>query len=230
MPRKLTDLTGQKFGTQTVLGLSAERNRQGKPLWIVECECGRIHAVVARDLKRSKSCGCLTGRIISESRKTHGMTDHPAYGVWHSMVQRCTEPTHQAWKNYGGRGITVCERWLHSFENFWADMGPTYERGLDLDRRDNEAGYSPENCRWVTRKVNNRNKRDSRYVETSLGKMTVAELSEKTGIGVTTLHYRLNHGVTGDSLLTTPDFANRFMTCSTAGRDTASSSPAMAAR
>ena len=226
MPRKRTDLTGQRFGTQTVLGLSEQRDSHGRWLWTVQCDCGRVHNVDSRDLKTAKSCGCLTRKIISESRKTHGMTNHPAYGVWHSMVQRCTEPTHQAWKNYGGRGITVCERWLHSFENFWADMGPSYERGLDLDRRDNEAGYSPENCRWVPRKINNRNKRSSRYVETSLGRMTVAELSERTGIGVTTLLYRIDHGVTGDSLLTTPDVTNRFMTCSTVDPGTASLLPA----
>ena len=230
MPRKPTDLTGQKFGTQTVLGRSDRRDSHGRHFWNVECECGRVHAVTARDLKRSKSCGCLTRQLISESNRSHGMTKHPAYGVWHSMVQRCTEPTHRAWKNYGGRGITVCERWLHSFENFWADMGTSYEQGLDLDRRDNDAGYSPENCRWVTRKVNCRNKRASRYVETSLGRMTVAELSEKTGIGVTTLLYRVDHGVTGDCLLTPPNVTNRFMTSSTAGRDTASSLPATSAR
>lgn len=230
MPRKRTDLTGQRFGTQIVLGLSERRDSHGRRFWTVRCDCGRVHDMDARDLKKAQSCGCQKKKLISESRKTHGMTKHPAYGVWHSMVQRCTEPTHQAWRNYGGRGITVCERWLHSFENFWSDMGGTYETGLDLDRRDNDAGYSPENCRWVSRKVSTRNRRVSRFVETSLGRMTVAELSEKTGIGVTTLLYRLNAGVTGDLLLTPPDTTNRFTTCSTAARDTALSSPAMAVR
>ena len=228
MPRQRTDLTGQRFGIQTVLGLSEQRDSHGRWLWTVECDCGRIHTMDARDLKKAQSCGCLKRQLISDRLKTHGMSKHPAYAVWRSMIQRCTEPTHQAWKNYGGRGITVCERWLRSFENFWSDMGDAYAPGLDLDRRNNDAGYSPENCRWVSRKVNTRNRRVNRFVDTPIGRMTVAELSEKTGIGVTTLLYRLNHGVEGGSLLTPPDVTNRFMTSSTAGRDTASLSPVTA--
>ena len=83
------------------------------------------------------------------------------------MKDRCALPTHQAWRNYGGRGITVCARWAESFGNFWADMGPTYVPGLTLDRRDNEAGYSPENCRWTTYKVQANNRRVSSKTSTT---------------------------------------------------------------
>jgi hypothetical protein len=130
------------------------------------------------------------------------------------MKQRCLDPSHQAYHNYGGRGITVCKRWLESFENFWEDMGSTWKKGLDIDRIDNSKGYTPENCHWTTRKQNNRNRRNNHIIDTPLGKMTIAEFSERTGIGVTTICYRLEHGWKGQSLLTPPDYRNL---CTTSG-------------
>ena len=230
MPRPAMDWTGYEYSYLRIIGPGETLTGDARKKWRALClACGSIHEIDPRDLRqkektgRGASCGCLTRQFISEARTTHGMSKHPAYAVWHSMIQRCTEPTHQSWRNYGGRGITVCDRWLHSFENFWSDMGPTYQRGLDLDRRDNSQGYSPENCRWVTRLVNGGNTRSRREVDTPLGRMSVAELSRRTGIGKTTLTYRLNHGCPTDMLLTRPDTRNRFSTCWTAGRDTASS-------
>ena len=146
------------------------------------------------------------------------MSEHPVWAVWHSMKQRCTDPNHKAWANYGGRGITVCKRWLKSFAAFWEDMGPTYKPGLELDRKDNNAGYSPENCRWVTRKENAQNKRCS----LRKGKESVTEMAKRSGISRSTLYYRIHHGVPDELLLTPPDTKNRFSTSSTADRDTSS--------
>ena len=126
------------------------------------------------------------------------------------MLARCQNPKHQAWANYGGRGITVCERWRRSFEAFWEDMGSGYRPGLDIDRRDNEAGYSPKNCRWVPRIVNSNNKRVNRMVDTPWGKMTVAQASRASGIGQTTLTYRLDHDWPASVLFVAPDVTNRF--------------------
>lgn len=139
--------------------------------------------------------------------KRHGMSRHPAYFVWRSMKCRCLLPTHHAWKNYGARGITVCDRWLESFENFWADMGETYQPGLELERVDNDAGYMPENCKWATRTAQGRNRRTNVFVETRDGKMLLVEAAEKSGIGKTTLHYRMRHGANPYSILSTPDVA-----------------------
>ena len=89
------------------------------------------------------------------------MWESPEHNSWRSMVKRCTYPKATGFKNWGGRGITVCERWLHSFEAFYADMGPRPE-GTTLDRRDNDLGYSPDNCRWATRSEQNANQRPRR--------------------------------------------------------------------
>lgn len=209
---RLIDLTGKHFGYLTVLS-RAENDKHGKTRWLCRCICGKENVVAASDLTRkrysTKSCGCMSRKLISESRKSHGMSKHPAYGVWHSMKQRCQDPNHHAYHNYGARGITVCDEWSNSFETFWQDMGPTYARGLDLDRIDNNAGYSKDNCRWVARKVNSRNKRSNTWITTpKYGRTTISELSELTGIGVTTLCYRIEHGWDGEELTIKPDFRN----------------------
>jgi hypothetical protein len=208
---RLEDLTGRRFGYLTVLE-RAENNNQGKTQWKCRCFCGNEIIVPAGDLKKPNreymSCGCMKWITIAKKRRTHGMSHHPAWGVWHSMKQRCLDVNHPAFHNYGGRGISVCDRWLENFENFWQDMGSTWKKGLELDRVDNNRGYEPGNCRWVERKTNNRNRRTNRVVDSPLGRMTVAELSEKTGIGVTTLLYRLDHGWPTESLCVPPDTRN----------------------
>ena len=212
---KRIDITGQRHAHLTVLRCAERYTKNGKLLWECQCDCGKIVTIRARDFHVNQSCGCLKKSLIGDGNRTHGMSKHPAYGVWHSMVQRCTEPTHQAWKNYGGRGIQVCERWLHSFENFWEDMGSAWKKGMELDRINNMEGYSPENCRWTTRKVNARNKRVNRVVDSCYGRMCLGELSERCGIRENTLHYRLTHGWPEKSLHLKPDYGNRCMTSGT---------------
>jgi hypothetical protein len=128
------------------------------------------------------------------------------------MLARCSRPTHAAFKNYGGRGISVCPEWAESFEAFWADMGPTYKPGLTLDREDNDGNYTPTNCRWATHTTQARNRRRSRVVQTPWGEMSTAELSERTGLGMSTIYYRLARNVTPEQLVAEPDVSRRFMT------------------
>lgn len=213
MPRIAKDYTGYEYSYLTVL-----RKADAKSRWIVRCECGAEKEVDIHDvLKREKqgkpvSCGCMRRKLISEANTHHGMSKHPAFAVWRSMLARCMNPMHRAWKNYGWRGITVCERWQKSFEQFWIDMGPTYEAGLDLDRIDNEKGYSPDNCRWVSRTVNNRNKRGARRVELNGTTWDLKELAEVSGVKYTTLLYRLDHDCALEHLLDPPDVTRKFST------------------
>ena len=144
------DYTGQVFG---FLAAEEDAGTTGKKRrWLFRCRCGntviRLPVEVRKSLTKGcvPSCGCQLGKVL----QTHGMTRHPVYAVWRSMNDRCRLPTHQAWKNYGGRGITVCPEWQESFEAFWADMGPTYVPGLTLEWKNNDAGYSPQNCKWAT--------------------------------------------------------------------------------
>src|SRR5262249_40557060 len=133
------------------------------------------------------------------------------YWLWRSMQDRCRLPTHQAWKNYGARGITVCARW-DSFENFWADTRPTYQPGLTIERRNNSAGYSPENCYWATWKAQSNNKRTNRRIQTPEGEMTVAEAAECLGLGAGMLYDRLNRGWPTTALFLPASFENRSST------------------
>jgi hypothetical protein len=134
------------------------------------------------------------------------------------MKQRCNRPNHQAYHNYGGRGIKVCDRWLNSFDHFLEDMAPTWKKGLEIDRRDNNGDYSPENCRWVTRKTNCRNKRKSVPV-------WVLEAAEKNGVKHSTLHWRLARGVKPEVACSKKaDLAGRFTTSETVGQELGSSS------
>lgn len=135
---------------------------------------------------------------------SHGLSYTPEYRAWQTMRLRCTNPKNAAWPAYGGRGITVCERWLNDPAAFVADMGPKPSPKHELDRIDNDGPYSPENCRWVLRKVNDRNRRNNRTLTYGGETLTVAEWAERTGIEKTALLYRINAGWDAERALTTP--------------------------
>jgi hypothetical protein len=169
------DYAGQKFGYLTATQYAGSNGRRA--LWMFQCQCGSsvVRTVIDTEKYAKRgghpSCGCKMGA----KNQTHAMSKHPAYWVWRSMRDRCRLPSHQAWKNYGGRGVTVCARWDTSFEAFWGDMGPTYRSGLTLDRRDNDGPYTPENCRWVSMTAQAANRRGALPVD-------LAKAHEATGI------------------------------------------------
>jgi hypothetical protein len=212
MHHRARDITGMKLFSLTAISYAGSDGK--KSLWLFRCDCGKEFIMPATEFlkERQKSCGCQKLALISKANSTHRMSTHPAYFVWRSMKDRCTLPTHQAWENYGGRGIRVCQRWLDSFEAFWEDMGPTYKRGLTLDRKNVNGNYTPENCRWVSMKTQGRNKRNNQIINTQWGRITISEASEISGIGVTTLCYRLAAGWPENLLFAEPDVTNRFMT------------------
>ena len=216
MQTRHKDVTGLRVGYLSATKRIGSDGRRS--VWMISCDCGQTRVMKLQNYMklvregRPASCGCRKRELQQAAQQTHGMTRHPAFAIWRSMLDRCRLPTHQAWKNYGGRGITVCQRWQDSFENFWADMGPTYQRRLCLDRINNDGPYSPENCRWATYRQQARNRRSSRMVDSPLGRMLVCELSEITGIGQTTLLYRISRGVTGNNLISTPNVSRKFLT------------------
>lgn len=134
----------------------------------------------------------------------HGLSYTPEYRVWQTMRLRCTEPSNPAWKDYGGRGITICRQWLDSPEQFLADLGPKPSAAHELDRRDNDGPYSPDNCRWVVRKVNCRNRRSNRLIEFRGETKPLAEWAEEFELPRDTLKKRMDAGWTPEQALTIP--------------------------
>ena len=142
------------------------------------------------------------------SIRQKGKSSAPLYRCWNAMRARCEKPSHSLHKWYGARGITVCERW-QSFDLFSEDMQQSWVPGLWLDRLDNNRGYSPENCKWVTPSENNRNRRSNRWIATPEGPMVLAEAAEKFGIEANRLRYRVNRGLSLERTFSKQDFRKK---------------------
>lgn len=196
---KAYELVGRFFYRLTVL--SKLPSSKGVTHWECKCTCGTIKSVRGSDLVngKTKSCGCLNREVASRQGKlntrgpvTHGYSKTSTYSIWMGMRTRCNNPKALYFKDYGGRGITVCERWS-KFENFLADMG---ERpgNLQIDREDNNGNYEPGNVRWVTCSVNGRNKRDTRFLTVDGVTKCLAEWAEVKKINAAVILKRILHG------------------------------------
>ena len=154
MPKK-NDLTGKRFGRLFVVGESGKNN--GSYVWECLCDCGNIIHVVGFDLSRghTKSCGCLRKAKLTEYNITHGLSHTRIHTIWCGMKERCQNTNATNYQHYGGKGISVCEEWLHDFKAFydWA-IKNGYEDDLTIDRKDSNGDYCPENCQWITQSEN----------------------------------------------------------------------------
>lgn len=158
------------------------------------CSCGVEKEIYTAHVNNGSvaSCGCLRKEILAAGRHSHAAKGQRrrGYTCWVQMVSRCTDPKCEQYNQYGGKGITVCNRWL-VFDNFIADMGPRPTLGHSIDRKDNKGNYEPSNCRWATRTEQNRNKNDNHRVEWRGETKCLAEWEEVTGISQRILWDRL---------------------------------------
>jgi hypothetical protein len=187
--RKAIDHTGQVFGKLTVL--NRDGSKCGKAMWLCRCECGLEHAVSGDDLRQGTK-GCRKC-----SPKRHGHTSDgkasSEYATWNQAKQRCTHPPHPKWKDYGGRGISMCDRWLDSFSAFLEDMGPR-PAGMTLERHDNDGPYAPWNCQWATRKAQQQNRRVTAFITFGEQTKCAADWAREVGLTEGCLSSRIRAG------------------------------------
>lgn len=197
----MTDLIGKKIGRLSVAELIQSDDKKHR-FFKCLCECGQEKIAREDHLKsgRSRSCGCLRsekaaekGRGFGATRKTHGhaagFETTPTYRTWQSMKARCLDKNHKHYKNYGGRGIKVCDAWME-FYTFLFDMGDR-PKGTTIERVDNGGNYEPGNCVWATVKQQSRNKRTNRIIYAFGRHMTIAELAEEHGLTYNALYARI---------------------------------------
>lgn len=164
----MLNLTGQTFGRLTVIKLSHICRVYRRAHWVCQCSCGRLVTVLSGSLRHgnTQSCGCYRLSQLRKKITKHGGAKgkpHSVYYAWKSMWFRCTNPKSKSYLRYGGRGITICERW-RDFTKFQADMLPTWEKGLLLERKDNNGHYNKANCKWATVKEQMNNRHNTIYV------------------------------------------------------------------
>lgn len=189
---RLDDLTGKRFGRLTVVS-RAENGKGGRARWLCRCDCGNKRVVYGYSLKsgNTRSCGCLRAETSKDKATTHGMSKTSLFHVWWAMMERCTNKNSNSYKNYGGRGISVCDEWLDSATFFdWA-LSNGYEEGLTIERIDVNDGYKPSNCKWITKAEQARNKTNSFIVEIDGESKCLAEWCERYEINYSTVHQRI---------------------------------------
>lgn len=187
------DLKGKVFGYWTVIERVENHPTAKSAQWLCECECGTRRVIRAWALKheKTKSCGCHK----NDYNKTHGGKGTRLYECWRHMRYRCENPNNQAYENYGGRGISVCNEW-HDFAVFkkWA-LANGYDDSLTIDRIDVNGNYEPSNCRWAESKVQMNNRRNTKHYQYGGKSLTMSEWSQLTGIPRSTIYNRLRRGM-----------------------------------
>lgn len=178
---------GSRFGRLVVVARAANK-RDGSARWECRCDCGNSTIQSGATLRSGVvvSCGCYNRDIMT----THNRTGSPEYKSWQAMKDRCCNPSSKDYPRYGGSGVTVCSRWLSSFENFFSDMGRR-QKHQSLDRIDNNGNYEPGNCRWASGVTQSNNRRSSRLIDYNGETISISELARRIGITSQALTKRL---------------------------------------
>lgn len=202
------EMIGRTFARLTVLSQHKDRGADGGLKWVCRCECGNECVVAGGHLRfgQTKSCGCLKHEHSVEmgrSGRTHGLTDSGTYTSWVAMKSRCTNPTNPSYPDYGARGISVCDAWRNSFDQFLADMGKRPE-GTSIDRINTDGNYEPGNCHWASLVEQANNKKSNVRFEIDGESMTMAEACRCYGASYMLVCRRIRNGVPPHIALTTP--------------------------
>lgn len=201
MAPKIKDISGQRFGRLTVISIHS-RTGHGEYKWLCQCDCGKEVIVRRGNLisGQAKSCGCLKAECKPPVHIKHGYSRLPIYKIWQAMKDRCKNKSNKFYAYYGGRGITFCEAWENPI-NFidWANSNG-YEKGLDLDRRNNDLGYSPDNCRFIPHSSNLMNTRRKILVNFQGNRIPLALVAKNTGIPYKEIYQEYKNGKWGDNL------------------------------
>lgn len=196
------DRTGMRYGAWLVVSMAELRG--GKRFWLCRCDCGNEAKVASGNLATGSSSGCSSCK-----RKTHNLSKLPEYDIWSGIKSRCYCQTATGFQNYGGRGISMCQRWRESFPAFLEDVGRRPSPKHSLDRIDNNGDYEPGNCEWVSHKHQANNKRTNVRLRLGDQEKTQKQWEEHLGLGHGTLRHRLRSGWTLSQALTTPPKARR---------------------
>lgn len=203
---KFIDLTGQRFGRLEVISpaFSDERNQWH---WNCKCDCGTNCVKHGSSLRNGgvRSCGCLQKELVAKRSLKHGLRNTIFYLIRHNMMSRCYNSNNPGYKNYGGRGITVCDEWRDSLEAFyvWA-INNGHEEGLTIERIDVNGNYCPDNCTWIPKSKQSNNQRSNNLITFNGETKTMKEWSEITGLSYSTIRSRKNSGWSDEKTIETP--------------------------
>jgi hypothetical protein len=212
MPAKITYEYGKSIGDYGCTYIAPSLTKKTRRRAWFKCSCGAEFESAINDVKSggTQSCKCKKEKVAKTRFITHGLTTssghHPLHRTWRNITSRCGNPKNPGYKNYGGRGITVCDRWkgLYGFPSFLEDVGEKPSKEHSLDRIDNNQGYSKENCRWATRREQSRNTRRTVVIEYQCVSMSLKEWSLVLGINYQTLCNRIAGGWAIEKAFTVP--------------------------
>ena len=203
------DLTGNRYGALVAVSPSHAKSPSRYRLWDCLCDCGEVVLVDSHTLTRGQKKACGIGghnwnRILADRPRTPAKSNSSEYSSWQKMKTRCLNPRSQKYPDYGGRGITIHQPWVDSFDSFLADMGLKPTPRHTVERTDNDGNYEPGNCRWATGPEQRRNQRRSFYVEWEGRRLLLVDIASEMGLSYSAIAGRLKNGWDIERALTTP--------------------------